>query len=373
VILMATSARDSASFAISSPASWSSKPRVVEGVDRGLPYRHVGAWISELEFQRYRPRHSLDAILKEFDIIQFVAGAAPWAELGRRIDKPKCLWVATTIRADRSSRANVGSLARQFWSAAMLKVSERYEKRALLSADSVLALSPYTSKSIEQLTGENVPLAFCGVDTEAFRPATSGDSSSSNGAPYILCVARLFDARKNVKMLLRAYAALLEQRSDVPELRLVGEPLSSEALKLLGGLGIAGRVQCYGPTHGEQLARLYRNASFFVLPSDEEGLGIVILEAMASGIAVISTASGGPNVAVDDGTTGFLTPVGDEQALTRAMARLLDDPALAKRFGEAGRRKAEDVFSLDASSDVFFRQYEKMRNLQLPDAAGLRA
>ena len=172
-------------------------------------------------------------------------------------------------------------------------------------------------------------------------------------------------------MLLRAYAALLNQRSDVPELRLVGEPLSPEALRLLEGLGIVGQVRCYGPTHGEALARLYRNASFFVLPSDEEGLGIVILEAMASGIAVISTASGGPDAAVDDGTTGFLTPVGDEKALTRAMLCLLDDPDLAQRFGRAGRRKAEDFFSLDATSHVFFRQYEDILARESPDVSGV--
>lgn len=370
VILVATSARDSASVAATAPSTWTSGPQVIRGVDRGLPYRHVGAWISELEFQRYRPRRALDDVLQDFDILQFVAGAAPWAEVARRIDKPKCLWTATTIVGDRTSRAGDGSRARQVWSALMTVAARKYEKRALQSADSVLALSPYTARSIAPiLGGSKVPLAFCGVDTSLFRPAELDVTEKDPAEVYILCVARLFDARKNVKLLLHAYAALLKQRPDIPELRLVGEPMSSEAMQLLEGLGIASKVRCFGPTHGEALACLYRKAMLFVLPSDEEGLGIVILEAMASGIPVVSTASGGPEVAVTDGVTGFLTPIGDEDALARAMLRLIDDKELRDRCGAAGRAAARDKFSLDACGDVFLRQYERLVSLRMPDEA----
>lgn len=362
VVLVATSATDSASVAAMKPSTWRKGARVIDAVDRGMPYKHVGAWLTELEFQRYRPRKVLDSLFADFDILQFVAGAAPWGELAARADKPTCLWVATTIRGDRSTRAALGSLPRRTWSSLMMRVAEKYEARALRSADSVLALSPYTAKSIEQMTGiRDVPLAFCGVDTELFRPRNSAEVGRSSGDDYILCVARLFDARKNVKMLLRAYATLRSLRPSVPELRLVGEPLSTEAIQLLEQLGIADKVRCYGPTHGEDLATLYREASFFVLPSDEEGLGIVILEAMASGLPVVSTASGGPNVIIDEGVTGFLTPVRDENALMHAMLRLIDDSDLRNTLGAQARRAAEARFSISASSDVFFRQYERLK------------
>ena len=365
VIVAATSSRDSASVAVKSPTTWLGGPRVIEGVDRGLPYTHVGAWVTELEFQRYRPRRALDEILEQFDILQFVTGAAPWAEVARHVHKPKCLWVATTIKGDRSTRAKAGSFARNLWSNMMMSVAEIYERRALKSADSVLALSPYTARSIARVLNKanDIPLAFCGVDTDLFAPRVTGPGRAEN-KPYILCVARLFDARKNVMMLLRAYASLACGRDDMPELRLVGEPLSDDAFKLLERLGIGDRVILTGPTHGEDLAALYRDAMFFVLPSDEEGLGIVILEAMASGIAVISTACGGPEVAVDDGITGLLTPVRDQEALAEAMTRLIGDEQLRTRFGAAGREKAEKQFSLAASADVFLRQYERL----LPDS-----
>ena len=96
------------------------------------------------------------------------------------------------------------------------------------------------------------------------------------------------------------------------------------------------------------------------MPSDEEGLGIVILEAMATGLAVVSTASGGPEVAVTDGETGFLTPVGDQEALKSAMLKLIDDPVLRDRFGAAGRRVAEARFSLESTGAVFLQEYDKL-------------
>jgi glycosyltransferase involved in cell wall biosynthesis len=161
-------------------------------------------------------------------------------------------------------------------------------------------------------------------------------------------------------MLLRAYAEIVKKHKDVPDLVLVGEPLSTQGFQLLSSLGIADKVRCVGPTHGNELADLYRSASLFVLPSDEEGLGIVILEAMASGLPVVSTASGGPSAAVTDGETGFLTPVGDQSALQSAMERLIFDPELSERFGAAGRRAAEERFSIAATGDVFLRQYDRI-------------
>jgi len=361
VILLATSAGDSASARLRRPATWSRGPVLVEGEERGLSYVRVGAWLSELEFQRYRPRRALTGILERFDIIQFVCGTAPWVEVSRELDKPKCLWVATTNAGDRASRAAEGPLARRAWSSVMRAAAEVYETRALRAADSVLALSPYTMRSIQpKLRGRTASLAFCGVDTELFRPRREYDLPEQARPRYILCVARLSDARKNVAMLLRAYASLALGPEPMPDLYLVGEPLSAAGAKLVETLGIADRVRSLGPKHDEELARLYRGAEFFVLSSDEEGLGIVILEAMASGLAVVSTASGGPDVAVTDGETGFLTPVGNQEALAGAMRSLAVDSELRNRFGREGRKVAEARFSLRSAGEVFLDQYDRL-------------
>jgi glycosyltransferase involved in cell wall biosynthesis len=82
-----------------------------------------------------------------------------------------------------------------------------------------------------------------------------------------------------------------------------------------------------------------------VLPSRLEGLPMVVLEAMAQAKPVVATDVGGTAEAVVDGETGLLVPPGDPHALAEAIRRLIDDPELARRLGEAGRRRVEREFS----------------------------
>ena len=149
---------------------------------------------------------------------------------------------------------------------------------------------------------------------------------------------------------------------DVPDLYLVGDSPSDDAQKRLQNLGIADKVKLIGPKRREELVELYRNAAFFVLSSDEEGLGIVILEAMASGLAVVSTDCGGPATAISEGQTGLLTPIGDAKAFAEAMEKLLREPALRERMGREGRRVAEERFSLAAAGKIFLYTYDQVLN-----------
>lgn len=359
IISLATAASDRASLRLTSPGTWRNGVQVQPATWRGLSYTHVGAWASELEFQRYRPRPALTQLLQSYDLLQFIVGSPPWVCAVTQLQKPTLLWTATTTWADRATRVRSGSLARRTWSSTMTRLTQPYETQALQQADRVFALSDYTLKSIQPLMqGKPIHMAPCGVDTSVYRPATSPSRN------YILCAARLSDARKNVTLLLNAYALLHKRMPDLPPLYLAGEPPSAAAQELLTRLNIADKVQLLGEKQGEELADLYRNALLFVLSSDEEGLGIVIIEAMASGVPVVSTACGGPETAVSDGKTGFLTPVGDASALAAAMQKLLDDPALALRMGQAGRQVAEARFSLDAAGKVFLDAYDEFLSQQ---------
>ena len=239
----------------------------------------------------------------------------------------------------------------------MVPLSEQYERRGLRTAQTVFALSEYTRAAVESIVGpEKVVLAPCGVDTNLFTPAEKPQND------YIICVARFSDPRKNVRLLLDAYARLQQQIPNAPELYLIGDPPSEAAQADLQSLGLAQKVHLIGPKQGEELAELFRNASFFVLSSNEEGLAIVILEAMASGLAVVSTDCGGPATAVGQGNTGLLTPVGDAQALAGAMEMLVRDSTLRERMGKEGRRVAEERFSLAAAGEVFLNAYDKVLN-----------
>jgi glycosyltransferase involved in cell wall biosynthesis len=105
---------------------------------------------------------------------------------------------------------------------------------------------------------------------------------------------------------------------------------------------------------------VYRQASLFVLSSNEEGLGIVILEAMASGLPVVGTRCGGPETCVVEGETGYLVPVGDAEALARSMQVLLEDRALGQQMGKAGRMLVESRFSIEAAGRPFLEVYDRL-------------
>ena len=355
IISLATSASDHLSVHARRPRTWLRGIQVREATWRHLKYLHVGAMVSEFESQRYKPRAVLTKLLRNYDAVHFVVGSPPYACVAHKVANPVFLWTATMTRADRASQMRSGSVARRIWSLIMVPITERYERRALKSVDTVFALSEYTRCAVDSMEkSQKAVFAPCGVDMELFKPATQPQGK------YIICVARFFDPRKNVRLLFDAYASLYKKISVIPDLYLIGDPPSAKVLSDLKDLGIAHKVKLNGPKRGEELAELYRNAVLFVLSSNEEGLGIVILEAMASGLPVVSTACGGPSTSVVHGETGLLTPVGDACALADAMETLLGDQALRRRMGTEGRRVAEERFSLAAAGKVFLDSYDEV-------------
>ena len=98
-------------------------------------------------------------------------------------------------------------------------------------------------------------------------------------------------------------------------------------------------------------------ADLSVLPSLSEGLPNAVLESMAAGVPVVATSVGGTPELVEDGVTGLLVPPRDAEALAVAIARLIGNPALARRFGEAGRRRVHDRFSMAAMVRATERLY----------------
>jgi len=101
-------------------------------------------------------------------------------------------------------------------------------------------------------------------------------------------------------------------------------------------------------------------ADVSVMPSLNEALPNVLLESMAAGVPVVSTAVGGAPEAVHDGVTGLLVPAGDAGAIARAVGQLLSDRELAVRLGQAGRRLVLEHFPLDAMVGATERLYHSL-------------
>ena len=167
----------------------------------------------------------------------------------------------------------------------------------------------------------------------------------------IAAVGRL-NPQKNHALLIRAYAALgpIEDR-----LVIYGEgELREELEELVRSLHLEGRVLL--PGLSDNVSRDVKSARLFVLSSDFEGMPNALLEAMALGLPCISTdcPCGGPAEILENGKNGLLVPVGDEQALTAAMAALLENGDLRAALGGQARKTAERF-----SPEKVFRQWEE--------------
>src|SRR4029077_3934379 len=151
---------------------------------------------------------------------------------------------------------------------------------------------------------------------------------------------------KGIPVLLEALARLREAHPDV-ELALAGDgpdraQLEAEAHRL----GIADRVRFLGYQSSDHVRSLLQETDVFVLPSFAEGVPVVLMEAMASGVPLVSTRVAGVSELVEDGVAGFVVPPGDVGALADAIDALLADPSLRQRFGAARRRTVAREFDV---------------------------
>jgi glycosyltransferase involved in cell wall biosynthesis len=169
-------------------------------------------------------------------------------------------------------------------------------------------------------------------------------------APTVLFVGRLVE-RKGLSNLLRAAAG-----SRIPyRIVLVGFGPEEAALKSLASeLGLVERVELTGRVSEAELSRRYAEADVFVLPAtidargDTEGLGVVLLEALAHRVPVVATRRGGIPDIVIDRQTGLLVEDGDVIGLDRAIETLLSDPELAHRLATAGAEHVKRGFSVES-------------------------
>lgn len=186
-----------------------------------------------------------------------------------------------------------------------------------------------------------------GLDLSEWRPR----AAEPGGVPTILCAAR-FVPRKRHEDLLRALALLAGEGHSFRAVLAGGGPLVDEMRSLAASLGLDARVELPGPLASDELRRRLRGATVACLPSASEGMPGALMEAMATGVAVVGTDVGGTNELVVDGESGLLVPAYDPAALAAALARLLGDPEQRARLAAGGRRRMEACFSLDVMLDA---------------------
>lgn len=176
----------------------------------------------------------------------------------------------------------------------------------------------------------------------------------SNTDSVVLTVARLAP-EKGHRYLIEAAVQVLKQKPDVHFL-FVGEgPLRSTLEEQVRAINLQERIHFLGLRR--DIAKFLSITNLFVLPAiNNEAMPLSVLEAMASGVPVISTDVGGIREVIENGSSGLVVPPANSEALARAILRLLNDPALSKTMGEYARQRVATMFSWERT----FAQYEAL-------------
>jgi glycosyltransferase involved in cell wall biosynthesis len=258
--------------------------------------------------------------------------------------------------------AGVRPLAVSMWGSDVLDFPGRSPVHGALvrfvlkRADALMSTSEAMVRAVAPWlpAGRQVAVTPFGVDVVRYRPLEEPPSG-----PVIIGASCHLLPVKGLDRLLRAAAAVI-RRPGGPEVRvhIAGEGPQREALVALAeGLGIADRVDWLGWLDGEAHAEALRAFSVLVAPSERESFGVAALEAAASGVPVIAARVSGFQESVAEGVSGVLVPVGDDGALTVAMAQMVDDPARRVALGRSAREWVCRTFAWEVTAQRMTELY----------------
>jgi glycosyltransferase involved in cell wall biosynthesis len=226
----------------------------------------------------------------------------------------------------------------------------------------VACISAYNIRFLREtdgVEGEQIHLVRCGVDLAEF-PFVE---RAAGGNPFrVLAVGRLHEMKGFIH-LVRA-SGLLRGRFPF-QVEIVGEGPEGAALASeIRALGVANEVRILSRIGHAELLDSYRTADAFVLPclrqrsGNMDGIPATLMEAMASGMPVITTGISGIPELVEDGVTGLLVPPSDPAALARAIERLRAEPDLLRSLSRAGRRRVEESYDIRRNAAELGRRIE---------------
>jgi glycosyltransferase involved in cell wall biosynthesis len=186
-----------------------------------------------------------------------------------------------------------------------------------------------------------VPL---GVDPYKFAPVRRTDADVFE----ILCIGRLVPA-KGQHILLSAVKRLVDEARPI-RLRLLGDGPDRQSLEQrIADEGLRDHVVLEGAVNQDRIPDFFKSADAFALASFAEGVPVALMEAMASEVPCVSTMITGIPELIRNEIDGLLVPASDQEALTSALRRLMDDPSLRRQLGSAGRRRVIDRYNLQTN------------------------
>lgn len=340
-------------------------------VDRAhfLPFLSWPIFLSQLHFLRRRPRAylgALGALVKgTFGSLNFFVGGIGIF--------PKVAHAARTMEAEgvehvhchfSNHPAAAGFVIHRLTGipysftaqGSDLHVDRHMLREKVAEAAFVVTISAYNRDLILRECGpqwlEKVVVIHSGIETGFFEPSNNG---RPRGRFNILCVGTLHEV-KGQAYLIDACRSLSESGVDFT-CRFVGEGKDRSMLeRRIAAAGLEGRIRLLGQRARGEVLELLRSADVLVTPSvptkqgKREGIPVVLMEALATGIPVVASDISGIPELVEDGRTGLLVPPRDSAALGHALLRLHGDEALRRQLGRAGRQKVEREFDAYANA-----------------------
>ncbi|GAA3459021.1 glycosyltransferase family 4 protein [Saccharothrix longispora] len=271
--------------------------------------------------------------------------------------------MAPALRAAGAERVVASTHGHEVgWS--MLPGARQALRRIGSGVDVVTYVSRYTRSRFAAAFGPMTALEHLpsGVDTSVFKPDAGAREAlrtryGLGDRPVVVCVSRLVP-RKGQDVLVRAMPEILRQVPGAVLLVVGGGPYRKTLERLVSDVGVAEHVVLTGSVPWEELAAHYNAGDVFAMPCrtrgrglDVEGLGIVYLEASATGLPVVAGRSGGAPETVRDGVTGRVVDGRDVAEVASSVAGLLADPGLAAKMGAAGREWVTREWRWDALAD----------------------
>jgi glycosyltransferase involved in cell wall biosynthesis len=278
--------------------------------------------------RQWRSGRRLEAAVRHASSLWVVSTLATHGLAAARSHRPYGCWIGAALADEWRGRAGGLDPARRRAQDVSRPLLRRVERRVLQGADRVYATSEASRAAVAaagELDEAEVGILPIPVDIERFSPEAEERWLARLSVPTIAFVGRADDPRKNVDLLLRAFVGVRRELAEA-RISLVGRP---PARPVTAGVDVRGIV----PSVPDEL----RSASVLVLPSFQEGFGIVVAEALASGVPVVVTPSGGPEHLVRESGGGIVLSSFDVEELREALVGLLRDAARLRAMRLRGR------------------------------------
>jgi glycosyltransferase involved in cell wall biosynthesis len=341
------------------------------------PYPHTWRWVkhfaaagAECEVISFRPAEIEGARVHYVDGVEAL-GKARYLVHARRVKRLIQQLQPDLLHAlHLTSYGFLGALAgtRPFllsvWGTDVLEAPEltpfhRWLTRyALARADCITATGLHLATETTRYAPRATPVTVVpyGVDIERFTPAPRAATND-----IVIGAASRLSPEKGMSYLIDAFAALRSRYGERVRLRIAGDgPERAKIEAQIARLGLREAVELLGWLEHEQLPAFLQTLDVFVLPSTWEGFGVSAVEASAMQLPVVASNVHGIPDAVRDGVTGLLVPPKDAAALADALRRLIEDEALSRRLGKAGREYVAEQYDWRANAAQMEHIYNRL-------------